>query len=307
MKIRITLGHKNKIETLAIDFQAESHGMAKKFTALLARFNLMNRRIDLDQSYWNFHLNPEYIYEFVRLLQCHMDSLSGREPEIQFPYKIDESIDQSLLNIIHDSFEKYLSLVLANKIQPVDRGQTNLDLTQVNLLIHKIENFHRLQRDVRSGRPKENITCTFGYRFENDEFQRLQPEDFEHFVTDFSFGDMFCGYNTTGKSFAHCMHDNDIELVSKKGVRPQRTYSTEGFFWFGPRVRSEVEMGRIKSWWDRENISQYGYRFDDKENAYGLIRVAKMIEPSEFQGKSHWEKLLILDRYNLINSAELLP
>lgn len=306
MKIRITLGHDSKPDTLPIDFHVESHPMAAKFTSLLQSFNERGRRVDPDHSYWNFHLNPEYIYDFVARLRGHMKSLTEREPEIQFPHVIDENIDQNQLNVIHDSFEKHLNLVLSDAIKTVDRSKSILDLTQVNLTVHKIENFHRLQREVRSGRPKDNITCTFGYRFENDEFERLKPEDFDHFVTDFSFGDMFCGYNTTGKSFVHCMHDKDIELVAKKGVRPQRTYSTEGFFWFGPEIAKDVEMGRIRKWWAENNIDQYGYRLGDKENAFGLIRVAKMIEPPEFAGKSHWDKLIVLDRFNMVKEAQLI-
>ena len=308
MKIRIELANEtdeNSAKNLIIDYQVENHRMAEKFTALHRSFNSKAVGVDRDHSYWNFHLNPERIYELTAKLQKNMDDLTAREPEIPFHFKVNESVTQDELNVIHDRFEAFLMRVLRRSLLAVDHDASVLNLTHVNLLIHKIENFRRLQADLKHA-PKEHLTCTFGYRFKNDKFIELEDADYDHFVTDFEFGDMFCGYNTTGKSFPHCMNDKDVELVAKRGVRPQRTYSTEGFFWFGPPIPPGVEMARLRRWWDENNIDSFGYRFDDKMNAFGLIRVAKMIEPAEFKGLSHFEKLQIMDHFDGVKTATIL-
>ena len=282
--------------TYTFRFQLEKHRMALKYVELVKGFKSRGARIDDLNSYWNFHLGAESIEGLAAELQRRIDSLKA-EPEIPMPYQVDTSVTQEELNAIHGDFEKFLNLVNQEKLIPRTGLKTAEALLQINLLVHKIENHHRLRREGEAGR-RDYISCNFGFRFENDQFFQLEEQDFECFEASSEFGDLFCGYNTTGKSFVHCYYDGDIELVRSRGVRPQRTFSTEGFVHFGTQASGVELKDKLRVWWAEHNIEQYGYSFDDKRNAYGLIRLGRLIEPSEFRGKSHWEKLQFLDRFD---------
>lgn len=285
-------------------FQLEKHHMAKKYVELVKRFKARGSKIDDLNSYWNFHLGEDSLLSLTQELQSRIDGLKP-EPEIPMPYQVDTNVTQDQLNAIHGDFEKYLNLVNQGRLIPTNTMAAIENLLQINLLVHKIENYFRLKREVEAGN-KEYISCNFGYRFENDEFFQLEDRDFDCFSAGSEFGDLFCGYNTTGKSFVHCYYDGDLELVRSKGVRPQRTFSTEGFLHFGPRASGEDLMEKLRVWWKENGIDQHGYQFDDKRNAYGLIRLGRLIEPDEFKGKTHWEKLQFLDQFDGVRDCRII-
>lgn len=278
--------------------------MAKKYVELVKRFKARGSKIDDLNSYWNFHLGEDSLLSLTQELQSRIDCLKP-EPEIPMPYQVDTNVTQDQLNAIHGDFEKYLNLVNQGRLIPTNTMAAIENLLQINLLVHKIENYFRLKREVEAGN-KEYISCNFGYRFENDEFFQLEDRDFDCFSAGSEFGDLFCGYNTTGKSFVHCYYDGDLELVRSKGVRPQRTFSTEGFLHFGPRASGEELMEKLRVWWKENGIDQHGYQFDDKRNAYGLIRLGRLIEPDEFKGKTHWEKLQFLDQFDGVRDCRII-
>jgi len=61
-------------------------------------------------------------------------------------YLIDYSIDQVLLNEIHTKFERYLKALNAIEIITQEPEVRSL-LLQINLIIHKIENFHSIEKN----------------------------------------------------------------------------------------------------------------------------------------------------------------
>lgn len=285
-------------------FQLEKHHMAKKYVELVKGFKSRSSKIDELNSYWNFHLGEDSLLSLTQELQMRIDGLKP-EPEILMRYHVNTGVTQDQLNAIHGDFEKYLNMVNHKKLIPKNTMAAIENLLQINLLVHKIENYFRLKREVEAGN-REYISCNFGYRFENDEFFQLEDRDYDCFSAGSEFGDLYCGYNTTGKSFVHCYYDGDLELVRSKGVRPQRTYSTEGFLHFGPRASGEELMEKLRGWWNENGFDQYGYRFDDKRNAYGLIRLGRLVEPDEFKGKTHWEKLQFLDQFDGVKDCRIV-
>lgn len=291
-------------DNFVFSFEMETHRMARKYLELVRAFKLRSKKIDQANSYWNFHLAEDSLVSLTNDLQTRIDSLRS-EPDIPMPYIVSPAITQEELNSIHCDFEKFLTLINQTKLAPRNLQQAVDDLLQINLLIHKIENHHRLRKAVEAGH-RESISCNFGFRFEGDEFFNLEADDYDCFTSDSVFGDIFCGYNTTGKSFVHCFYDGDIELVRSGGVRPQRTFSTEGFIHFGPNGNGSELMAKMEEWWRDHRIDESGYKFDDRKNAFGLIRIGRIIEPREFQGKTHWEKLVFLSQFDGVADCRIV-
>jgi hypothetical protein len=302
--IEVELFSRRGAENFVFSFEMESHRMARKYLELVLAFKSRLAKIDQTNSYWNFHLSEDSLLELTNELQTRVDSLQP-EPEIPMKYKVSPFITQEELNCIHGDFERYLTLINQKKILPKNGKQAIEDLLQINLLIHKIENHHRLRKSVEAGQ-RESISCNFGFRFEGDQFFNLEDEDYDCFTSDSVFGDIFCGYNTTGKSFVHCYYDGDTELVRSGGVRPQRTFSTEGFVHFGPNGSGAELMEKMKDWWRTHRIDESGYRFDDRKNAFGLIRIGRLIQTKEFRGKTHWEKLVFLSQFDGVADCRIV-
>lgn len=304
MQMQILLANTKSDKTFALQYQLENHSVAEKYYSLIRARNAQNISINQDISFWNFNLDPDYLYTMGRELQKHIDALKD-EPEIDMPYKVHLGYTQHDLNLMHADFEKYLNMINAGKLTLKYHKASEHALLQINILIHKIENFVRLHREIkRFG--VDRATCSFGFCFQQNEKVQLTDKEYDLFTTEYFFGDLFCGYNTTGKHFLSCAYDNDIEVIRSRGVKPQRTFSTETLLRFGPYVEPEILMSKMRQWWVENNLDSYGYRFEDKSNAFGQIRLAKLIEPDEFKGKSHWEKLQVLDQFNFVKDCRLL-
>ncbi|MBD64180.1 MAG: hypothetical protein CME62_03175 [Halobacteriovoraceae bacterium] len=304
MKCYIQLKKRNeKSPSLTLEYIPRNNLVANRYFNLLKHYIDQKIPVDQQQSYWNLALKKEQKEELIRELQHHCDFVNKQE-QINMNFDIDYSIDQGLLNEIHSRFELYLKALHAKEIKVTQEQEIDGSLLQINLLVHKIENFHAIERQIKE-RGKNGVDANFGFRFENDTYFDLESHDFDHFTEDRPFGSMNCGYNTTGKNLLHCMHDNDLDIVKTFGVSPQKTFSTEAFFWFGNSIDGDHCMEKFYRWWDQHDLSQYGYRKYDRQNSVGMIPLADLVEPDAFRNKSHWEKLLVLNQYNGVDSVYL--
>lgn len=305
MKLQIFLSPRTpQYDPLVLEYQPLNHSVSRKYFSLLTQFCQRGEKVDKDLSYWNFLLESEQKRELVDSLQWNLDELR-KDPRIKMSYRVSVDDDQIKLNEIHERFEYYLKKINAGHYHPVPDDSIYAALLQINLLIHQIENFHRIEQQIEV-RGKDYVDCAFGFCFENDEFLNLEDADFDLFSLGRPFGSLSCGYNTSGKNLIHIMNDHDIELVRQGKVTPQRTFSTEGYVWFGPDIEETAERRRLDDWWDCHRIDQYGYSRQDKKNALGLIPLAELLEPEEFQGKSRWDKLMIINRYGGVKDVRVV-
>jgi len=280
---------------LMLKYTPRDNLVANKYFKLIKDY--IDRGIPVDQklSYWNIILKREQKEELIRDLQLHCNFVNQQD-QIDMAYSIDYSIDQVLLNEIHGKFEHYLKALHAREIVVTDEPEVHSSLLQINLIVHKIENFHAIEKQIQE-RGHNGVDANFGFRFENDIIYELKNHDYDHFTEERPFGSMNCGYNTTGKNLQHCMHNNDLEIVRNQAVSPQKTFSTEAFFWFGNSIDGEQSSKLFFEWWDTNNISQYGYKKYDRKNSIGMIPLADLVMPREFQDKDHWGRLKILNLY----------
>jgi len=305
VKVEYTLVPRSSdVESLRLIYVPRKNLVAVKYFELLEKFLAAGKVLDRELSYWNFFLEPQQKQELVSALRHNLAVLK-LEPALQMDHPVSVEDSQDHLNTIHDKFEYNLKRINHGELVVRHHDEVVAALLQVNLLIHKIENYNSIQNQIIE-RGRDFVDCAFGYRFESDEFFSLEDHDYDHFTMERPFGSLSCGYNTTGKNLIHVMNDNDLELVRLRKVSPQRTYSTEGFFWFGPSIDPTHEYERFYKWFDANGVQKYGYEKYDRKNSIGMIPLADLEEPVAFQGRSHWEKLLILNRYVGIGGVRLL-
>ena len=290
------------VAPLVLEFRPRKNLVADKYFSQIKDFLLKDKQVDKELSYWNFALDREQKEEYVREFQRNLEILKI-EPQIEMDYQVSYDDHQSLLNEIHDKFEYYLKRLNGQQMKTKHFNTITDALNQINLYIHKIENFNLTASQLE--RDKNFVSCAFGFRFEQDIFHALENHDYDHFTMERPFGTMLSGYNTTGKNLIHVANDNDLELVKQNKVSPQKTFSTEAYFWFGRDIDATQEYERIYRWWDENEVSKYGYKKYDRMNSLGMLPLADMIEPDIFKNKTHWEKVSVLNQYDGISQVSI--
>ena len=106
----------------------------------------------------------------------------------------------------------------------------------------------------------------------------LKTEDYFLFTPDHEWGCAYLGYNTLGKHWSSTMHDNDIDVVRRGAVRPQRRFAAEMYMNFSTPFMAQTRVEFYK-WWTENNISNHhdpSMKLEDW--AMGYIPVARLSE-----------------------------
>ena len=141
----------------------------------------------------------------------------------------------------------------------------------LNEQIHNFEGIHRSHED------KTRMSCSCLTDFIPAELHDdLKPEDYFLFTPDQEWGHAYLGYNTLGKHWSSTMMDNDIDVVNRHAVRPQRRFAAEVFMYFGTPYAFTHRIQFYK-WWTENNISEKSDpRMKLEEFAFGFIPVARI-------------------------------
>jgi hypothetical protein len=176
---------------------------------------------------------------------------------IDMPEEFDESRDnRQILNYLHYEFHRFEEELdgLIVGYDPLIR--LNVD---IHILEAMIDNYGG---DISAGfflhaSPAAGIVT--GTHVE----EITDPSLYEYFLHDVSFGDLLLGYHTVGKNIYHCFVDNDVELVKKNMIRPQRTISNEVVLSFSERNRepypgaSKMHLEEVKKWVHDNELDEY--------------------------------------------------
>jgi len=175
---------------------------------------------------------------------------------IDMPSEFDPTIDnRPLLNYLHFEFHRHHE----NNIRST-RLRKGLDpLSQLNIDVHTLETWIPNLND----KSHTVLSCGFFlYSSRPSEGGNVPIPDtrlYEYWNHDAQFGDFLLGYHTVGKNIFHCSYDNDVDLVKKGFVRPQRTISTETLLHF-ENHRPGYAAGLTKKgheWVKNNDLEQY--------------------------------------------------
>jgi hypothetical protein len=94
-----------------------------------------------------------------------------------------------------------------------------------------------------------HFSCLVQY----DPFERgdpINPEDRLFLDTDFSWGQLYLGYNTLGKDWKDAMSDNDIRLIANNQIKLQETFCSEAWLNFSDhRSQHKITESRFWKWY----------------------------------------------------------
>lgn len=148
----------------------------------------------------------------------------NQEYHIQLP--IYEQLDNKKLNYLHEFFELFV------KDSNIYSDSLKLNFNDLNETIHCCEHamFNR----------GDNLGV-FGLTFDmypRNNFDSIIEEDKLMLRSELLWGKIYLGYNTLGKDWLQCIKFNDIDVILRNSVAPQRRFAAETWINFGADFES---------------------------------------------------------------------
>jgi hypothetical protein len=237
----------NPLATVAIKHQNVMYGFGRQ--NLQRNLNEINNLVDEINAVYESQLST---------------SVDGKLHSVDI-----STISPSILNQLHHEFEAFGDRQRAGEFAEKHPALPGL-FSRLNNSIHASE--AALGNKDAS---EHNAHIVAHVNFFPDIYDSLAEPEYRYFTQDAKFGELFMGYHTLGKDFCAAFHNNDIELVKRHEVRPQRIANTEVITYFGPTITGLGE--RFREWWLANNVSTYGYDMYDPANAVGLLPIGRLV------------------------------
>jgi hypothetical protein len=154
-----------------------------------------------------------------------------------------EELSATELNYLHEEFERYGDRHLQGELGTHNLAMHN-DFLRLNELIH-------LHEDVLASRGSTNnmrMAMLWDY-YPQGLHLPIEERDKLYLEADLKWGGLYLGYNTLGKDWMKVCQDNDIEVVERGQVRPQRRFAAEAWANFGPDGFHGGTAQNMERWW----------------------------------------------------------
>ena len=188
-------------------------------------------------------------------------------------YPTDTILTPDQLNELHHHYEQYGDYV---KYMPIGADSTKLihaSFLRLNELIHIYE---YATENLGNGFP--NMNMLFDY-YPQTIFKPIQERDKHYLRTNYKWGQMYLGYNTLGKDWSAAYSDNDIDLVKRQGVKPQRRFAAEAFINFSENADEHSNAMAFEQWYDGldDNTKQLVPYDDLNELTLGKFLIGQVV------------------------------
>lgn len=172
--------------------------------------------------------------QLVEKLNSIIEKLNDTyESKILLPIDGKDSVNQKILNDLHEKFEEYGE----NKFPYLGEPVHYLWL-QLNEWIHITEVAMETTEDKF---PQYGAVITAYPPYPG---RKLEEIDKLFLSTDFSWGHLYLGYNTLGKDYMSAVCDNDIRVIVNKQIKVQEMYSSEVWLCFQNKTYTNMQKTR---------------------------------------------------------------
>jgi hypothetical protein len=197
--------------------------------------------------------------EFVDVIGLINTVIDNKLPDIKSIKYLTEN--KELLNYLHERYEIY-----GETKEPII---INKPMLRFNDLIHSFESIIKNEPCCFS------VINTADYQETNTAL--LKPEDYFLFTPDIEWGYMYLGYDTLGKNWNTVADHNDIEVVQRNQVKPQKTFSSEFYINFNER-KSYVKKNNFYNWWVENEFNKTKKEtFTIEDFCFGFIPLGKFV------------------------------
>jgi hypothetical protein len=275
-KLKVTFVDYSKEETTLSYHVYDTH-LSKKWINITKK-NLCNPDCRIHSVLNNYDEKSLHkLYQRLREITMGINSLQPKQLPVFETYGVKE------LNYLHEEFENYGQVLdgatLKTSLVKLAINQ-NLNSTELRDLyfslnehIHACEDAlsYSIKKFAQGGALYDLHPLGLHEEIEEDDKLYLSPGT--------KWGGLYLGYNTLGKDWFNVAKDNDIEVVERKMVKPQRRFAAETWMNFGGDV-THAEASRTFYRWVQSlpiQVRQYIPTDDLNELTLGRFMLGEVI------------------------------
>ena len=114
-------------------------------------------------------------------------------------------------------------------------------------------------------------------------YQDLKDEDYNTFQSQYWTGDLFLDFFTVGKDLSHAYSTNDMELIRRKEVKPQKLITGSAcigleqktFQKFEPEQEERIEQ-MMDTWCKQNEVYKYGIDWKEPQHKVGRAKLGEL-------------------------------
>lgn len=194
---------------------------------------LKNKKLlEKEMSFFGWIHSPFNLPKLCELINQHIEIINeasfklnwDRKPFIEEKLNI-QNINQDVLNKAHHNFEMLIGQFWDNAdyYKGAD-SKLRYSIQRLNSLIHEIESYLDTLKFAKED--PNNSIASIRLTYNNVDRELLEPEDYLHFTTDLTFGDINLGYCQSGKTHVEAWYDND-EFIKDSNINGLRYHSAD--------------------------------------------------------------------------------
>lgn len=239
--------------TVSITFEDENNKL-HLLNFILYNSSLAKRWCNLvkkNQTYDNKYIHSSFInttYENVYKVLSELNFIAGKinqEYDIVLPlFQNIYELDQPVLNDLHEQYEIYGNRL--NDLIKAGKWSSTLhdNFLRLNELVHDCEEVIRNKDD-----PFTSMSVLFDY-YPQELHQDILEKDKIYLSNKFQWGKLYLGYNTLGKDWLEVQRHNDLDVIARHAVRPQRRFAAEAWINFIADDNSNFSNVMFENWYD---------------------------------------------------------
>jgi hypothetical protein len=227
--LKVTFIDRLNFETV-LSYRIYDTYLSKKWLDITKK-NLHNSECKIHSVLSNYNeKNISELYEKFRQITVEINKIQTKQLPIFEVYDIKE------LNYMHEEFENFGKIleesVLKNNSLKKNLNQS-LDLRLKELYFSLNETIHLCEGAISSSTKKFAQGGALYNLHPLGLHGDIEEEDKLYLMSGLEWGKLYLGYDTLGKDWLNIAKDNDIEVVERRMVKPQRRFAAETWLNFG--------------------------------------------------------------------------
>lgn len=190
----------------------------------------------------------EIVNDFIELKNT-IDLINKTDYEKKIDIKLDTELTEKKLFDIHEFFEDIGQRERTGEIIKEEHSDLFRLGSKMNTLIHKLEGnlFYETSQWFQAAFCEPNVART-----------ELTEDILKEAVKDYKSDHIYVGYGETGKNLYHAQGFDEVDLVKRKMVQPQRVILSEFFISFGDAI---LDWEKYEKWCIENETFSYGYDY----------------------------------------------